>query len=125
MQSKRLFYRPSSVQQRIHLFEIWQQTGNVQKACTESKVSRSTFYYWKKRFIVGGFEALKEERSHAPHNPRTIGQEIEEEVRALRKEHPDWGKARIAKVISTQQLEKTVSPNTVRRILIDANQWDR
>ena len=42
---------------------------------------------------------VREPKSHAVHNPHTIDPEIERRIIELRREHPDWGKKRIAQWI--------------------------
>jgi len=42
-------------------------------------------------------DGLCEPKSHAVHNPHTIDPEIERRIIALRREHPDCGKKRIAR----------------------------
>ena len=49
--------------------------------------------------IPDGVDGLREPRSHAVHNPHTIDPEIERRIIELRREHPDWGKKRIAQWI--------------------------
>lgn len=53
-------YDLTTLEQREKMFQIWQDSGNISQACREAKVSRSTFYTWKERFVEGGFPALKE-----------------------------------------------------------------
>jgi hypothetical protein len=49
---------------------------------------------------------------------------VEQQVIALRREHSGWGKKRIAdEVAKANSWVPLVSPNTVRRILIDADLW--
>ena len=79
---------------------------------------------WKPHFEVGGYEALKEFKSHAPKNPKRTAKEVEEKVVILRKAHPDWGKHTIANELTKENnWVPLVSPNTVRRILEDAGLW--
>ncbi|MEM7132163.1 MAG: helix-turn-helix domain-containing protein [Chloroflexota bacterium] len=112
-----------SVADREKLFRVWQSTQNISKACRESGLSRSTFYYWHRRFQEGGFPALAEERSRAPKNPRRIEPELETLIVELRNNNPNWGKSRITRVIKERQPHASVSPNTVRRVLHDAGMW--
>ena len=123
MTKQKPFYPPTTSQQRIRAFQVWQETGKVEQACQEAKISRSTFYYWKQRFLEDGYPALEDVRSHAPINPRRTDAAVEQEVISLKKNNPAWGKARIAAKISNQKSNKSVSPNTVRRILMDAGLW--
>lgn len=126
METKRTYYRPTTVGQRRLLFETWEATGNVEEACAKAKVSRRTFYNWKARIKAGGHAALAEERSHAPKQPRRTADEVEARVRALRSEHPAWGKRRIAEeVAKANNWQPLVTPNTVRRILQDAGLWPK
>jgi hypothetical protein len=49
---------------------------------------------------------------------------VAERVLALRREHPDWGKTRLAdELAKANQWVPLVSPNTVRRILQEAGFW--
>jgi len=49
---------------------------------------------------------------------------IEQSVVALRRQHPDWGKLRIADELAKgNNWVAVASPNTVRRILQMANLW--
>ncbi|MBV7330258.1 helix-turn-helix domain-containing protein [Chloroflexi bacterium TSY] len=112
-------------QQRHQLFRLWEETGNANEACRRTGVSRATFYYWKPRFHSGGYDALNEMRSHAPKNPRKIPDELVRQIIALKRQHPTWGKLRIARTISKKnKLETVMSPNTVRRVLMDEGLWD-
>lgn len=112
-----------SAEERVKLFEAWQSTGSITKACNGTGISRATFYYWHKRFEEGGFDALAEVRSHAPKNPSRINTELEELIITLKRDNPQWGKMRISKAIKGLHPQATMSPNTVRRVLIDANLW--
>ena len=115
--------RLTSTEQRNKLFEVWSESGSVIKACQEAGVSRSTFYYWRKRFLEGGYDALAEVRSHAPENPRRIAPEIAKEVVELKRANPTWGKRRISRHIEGKHGWRMVSPNTVRRVLMDEGMW--
>ena len=121
---KRLSYPRTTPSQRQHLFEIWEETGDKKRALSESRVSERTFYYWKPRFEEGGYEALEKFASHAPKNPNRIDEGIQQQVIDIRKQHPNWGKRRIAdELAKANDWTALVSPNTVRRILLDAGLW--
>jgi transposase len=124
MEKKRTYFRPTTAQQRRLLFETWEATSNVSLACRKAHVSRKTFYNWKERFEQEGYAGLEKPKSHVPHQPHKTPVEVEERVIQMRRAHEDWGKRRI-----TDELAKAnnwvplVSPNTVRRILQDADLW--
>ena len=124
MTSKRTHFPQTTASQRKLLFESWEETGNVSQACRKAHVGRGTFYYWQRRFEKEGYAGLEEFASRAPKEAARIGSEIEQKVIKLRREQPKWGKKRI-----TDELAKTnnwlplVSPNTVKRILQEADLW--
>ena len=124
MDKERIYFRPTTAQQRRLLFEIWEETGNVTRACQEARVSRRTFYLWKPRFEQAGYVGLETAASHAPKQPHKTPQEIEQRVIEMRRQHPDWGKQRIADELSkANNWVAVISPNTVRRILQEAGLW--
>lgn len=128
MDKKRTYFPTTTAQQRRLLFEIWEETGDLEEACRRAHVSVGTFYYWKPRFEEGGYEALEELRSRAPKVPHQTDPAIAAQVVKMREAHPDWGKRR-GPVGSPDELAKgnnwvpLVSPNTVKRILEDAGLW--
>jgi transposase len=125
MTHKRIHFPMTTAQQRHLLFETWEATGDVDLACRTAHVGRATFYYWKPRFEAAGYAALESFASRAPHRTRRIDPSIEQQVIALRRDHPDWGKDRIAdELAKANGWVPIVSPNTVRRILRDAGLWE-
>ena len=50
------------------------------------------------RYERDGVEGLCEPKGHAVHNPHTIDPEIKSRIIELRREHPDCGKKRIARI---------------------------
>jgi len=125
MSSNPIYYRSSTAQQRKLLFETWQATGSVKKACSVAHLGRGTFYWWKPRFEEHGYAGLEQPHSHRPkHLARQKSPTIEAEVITLRQTHADWGKRRIADEIAKgHHWVPLVSPNTVKRILRDAGLW--
>jgi transposase len=125
MNAKRIHFPETTAQQRKLLFETWEATGNVTKACRKAHVGRGTFYYWKPRFDEYGYAGLEEFASRAPKEPRRTPSEVEQQAIALRREHLDWGKRRIAdELAKANNWVPLVSPNTVKRILKEADLWE-
>jgi transposase len=125
MTTKRIHFPQTTAQQRRLLFETWEATGDVTKACRQAHVGRGTFYYWKPRFDEHGYTGLEEFASRAPKEPYRTPSDVEQEVIALRREHPDWGKKHIAdELAKANNWVPLVSPNTVKRILADAGLWE-
>ena len=125
MEKQTTYFGPTTAQQRKLLFETWQASGNVSKACRRARVSRQTFYNWKPRFETDGYAGLEELKSHAPKHPRLTPAPICDQVILMRQENPNWGKRRIADELKkANDWVALVSPNTVRRILIEAGMWE-
>jgi transposase len=124
MSAKGVYFRTSTAQQRKLLFETWEATGSVTQACIRARVSRTMFYYWKARFMEQGYPGLEESKSHTPKKLPWKDKRIEEQVIAMYRAHPDWGKKRIEQELAkANNWVPVISPNTVRRILQDANLW--
>jgi transposase len=124
MNSKRIHFRYTTAQQRRFLFETWEATGSVAEACRKAHVGRGTFYYWKARFEEQGYAGLEAFERRGPKEPHRTSPDVEQKVIGLRREHPDWGKKRIAdELAKVNNWVPLVSPNTVKRILKDAGLW--
>ena len=127
IESKRPYYRPTTADQRKLLFRVYEQTDSPRKACAAAHVGMATLYYWRPRFLVGGYAALEEPRSHTPHTfANQLPAPTLEAVVAAKREHPDWGKQRIADELAKGHgWQPLVSASEVRRILIEAGLWSQ
>jgi len=126
MKHKRIYFPPTTPQQRKLLFEIWEQTNNVTTACQKAHVGRTTFYYWKARFDKAGYAGLATyAKLGVPKGTGSVAAEVETKVLELHDEHGDWGKHRLAdEIAKDNHWVALVSPNTVRRILEDVGKWN-
>ena len=124
-EDKRPYYRPTTADQRKLLFRIYEQTDSPRRACAAAHVGMATFYHWRPRFLAGGYAALEEPRSHVPHTfANQLPATTLEAVIAAKREHPDWGKQRIAdELAKTHGWQPLVSASEVRRMLIEAGLW--
>lgn len=124
MSQKRTYFGFTTPQQRKLLFEVWEATGSIEEACRTARVSQRLFYYWKPRFERDGYQGLEAFASRVAHKLNYKAPAIEAEVVNLRRQHPDWGKARIAQEMAKgNNWVPMISPNTVKRILEDADLW--
>lgn len=125
MKSKRVYFPPTTPQQRKLLFETWEQTGNVTTACQKAHMGRTTFYYWKPRFDKEGYAGLEAyEKTGVPKGTGRVAVDVETKVLELHGQHTDWGKHRLAdEIAKANNWVALVSPNTVRRILEGAGMW--
>jgi transposase len=120
---KRPYFRPTTVQQRRLLFETYEATQDVKEACGKAHVGRGTFYYWWPRYQAGGYEALEQELSRAPHRTRIppIAEAIVEEVIAYKQAQPEAGYRSVANAIrQAHQYQPVIGPTKVRQILLAA-----
>lgn len=124
---KRVYYGQTTEQQRRHMIEVYESTGNKSEACRQAKVCRGTFYRWYPRYQERGFEGLKKGKSCAAHtHPNAKSPEIVQRVLELNGEHPDWGRQRIANQINKEHnWEKVIGASTVRDILVREGRWPR
>jgi transposase len=121
--SKRPYFRPTTAQQRRLLFESYEETGSVPQACATAHVGRGTFYYWWPRFKSGGYPALEQEQSRAPHKTRIppLAEVIVQEVIAYKKAHPEAGYRTVTNgVRQAHDWQPVVGATKVRKILIEA-----
>jgi transposase len=125
MKAKRVYFPPTTPQQRKLLFETWEQIDNVTAACQKAHGGRTTFYYWKSRFDKEGYAGLETyEKTGVPKGTGRVTVEVKSKVLELHGQHADWGKHRLANEIAkANNWVALVSPNTVRRILEEAGMW--
>lgn len=125
MKAKRVYFPPTTPQQRKLLFETWEQSNNISAACRIAHVGRTTFYYWKARFDENGYAGLESyEQVGVPKGTGRIAINIQAEIEDLYRTHPDWGKRRLADEMGkANNWVALVSPNCVRRILVEAGLW--
>ena len=95
------------------------------EACQKAHVGIGTFYYWKPRFEAEGYAGLESyKKKGAPKGSGQTAPEIEARVIQMKRENEGWGKHRIADEMAKENnWKRVVSPNTVKRILVDAGLW--
>lgn len=125
MTAKRVYFPPTTAQQRKLLFETWEKTKNVTKSCRKAHVGRTTFYYWKPRFDKAGYAGLENyEKVGAPEGTGRIAVDVAAKVLELHGQHADWGKHRLAhEIAKANNWVPMISPNTVRHVLEEAQMW--
>jgi Homeodomain-like domain len=124
MTTQPIYFPRTTADQRKLLFETWEASHDVTASCRRAHVARGTFYYWQPRFETGGYAALEQCQSHAAKNPARTAPDLEQRVINLRRQNPKWGKQRIAdELAKANRWEPLLTPNTVKRILIDARLW--
>jgi transposase len=121
--SKRPYFRESTPDQRRLLFETYERTGSIAAACAAAHLARRTFYFWRLRFRAGGYAALAQTGSHAPHRTRIppTPAETVAEVIAYKQAHLAAGYRSIANGLKqAHHWQAVISATQVRRILLRA-----
>lgn len=85
--------------------------------CQEFGISRPTGYHWLERYQASkGLEELGELSRRPKRSPLQTAGAIEDRVIALRKTYPDWGAAKLVKLLEREGL--AVTRITAHRILL-------
>jgi transposase InsO family protein len=82
--------------QRVRLFTLAEELGNVAEACRLMGFHRSTYYRLKASVDRWGLEALRVRERRRPRMPNQIGPHLEQLVIAFALGHPGFGPRRIA-----------------------------
>ena len=87
-----------------------QPDRNINRLCRQFGISRKTAYKWLKRDST-------QEQSRRPHNsPKQTGSQTEQQVLAVRDEHPAWGGRKIARILQREH-GIHIAPSTITSIL--------
>lgn len=104
-------------QRRQRTLELAIELGDVTKACLLSGCHRSSFYEWKRRFELHGFEGLKNlSRSNRTH-PQTTPDVVVERIKQLALVHPASGCNRHQATLASEGIR--ISAITIQKILND------
>jgi putative transposase len=105
------------LQQLNHFQQLKSEGCSESTALAVLGISRATYYRWKDSYKQSGKNGL-ESKSCRPQQRRchTWDKALEQQVLALRKRYPMWGKLKLAELIR-REYGKTVAVSTVGRIL--------
>jgi transposase InsO family protein len=91
---------------------------NFTQLCLEYGISTKTGYKWKERFILEGFEGLKDKSTKPLTNPCHLSEEVICEIIRIKQTKNNWGPKKIRMVyIRNHKHEKIPSLSTVERVL--------
>jgi transposase InsO family protein len=84
------------VEQRTQFIDdVHEGFYTMTELCARYGISRKTGYKWLERFREGGRRGLADQ-SRAPHTcPQRIAEDVADRICAARKQHPDWGPAKL------------------------------
>ena len=109
--------RTAMSERLLFIEEVLSSKDTKSSICEKYGVSRTTGYYWKKRYERYGKSGLKN-RSRRPHNsPNQTPAEIESLCIEVQKQHPTWGGVKIHRHLSNQGYTDLPTSKTINRIL--------
>lgn len=82
--------------QRLRLFTLAAELGNVSEACRLMGFHRSTYYALKRKVDRWGLEALRVRERRRPRMPNQIGPHLEQRILAFALARPGFGPRRIS-----------------------------
>ena len=116
--SQNKFQESYKKKEKLDLYDKLRSEGCRQKTTLQAiKISRSTYYVWKKKYKQNGLEGL-ENQSRCPNKVRkpTWNSDTEQLVLNTRKKYKLWGKYKIAAIIKREQ-KINLSVSMVGRII--------
>ncbi len=114
---KKVYYRPTTPQQRKRMMRVYQNTGSVTEACRAAKVSRGTFYRWNPRFQEQGEAGLENCLSRAPHHPRRVKEELAQRAIELKQSDPSLGSRSVTHLICQEHgYQRVISHHAVENV---------
>jgi len=112
--------------QRKLMIKTYLETHNITQSCHRAGVAINTFHRWYPRYLEGGLEGIKKQKTHINKQLGRIEEKYRNRVIELKKKHPKWGRRTIAFVILNENNgKKIISPSGVQKILEKANLWKK
>jgi transposase InsO family protein len=90
----------------------------VSEACELWKVSRQTFYVWRRRRDAEGAAGLENRSSRPQRSPGRIARLVESQIVDLRTAHPRWGARRIRVELLRRGVKVVPARSTVHQVLV-------
>src|SRR5687768_6569299 len=90
----------------------------VTEACAFWKVSRQTFYVWRRRHDAEGDAGLENRSSRPRRFPGRIAPLIEGQIVDMRRAHPRWGARRIRVELRRKGVSVLPARSTVHQVLV-------
>ena len=108
----------SAMERREEFVRLARAPGaKVAELCRRFGVSRSNGYKWLIRYEAGGQAGLFERSRRPGSSPEQTPAWVEQQVLAVRTEHPCWGGRKIRRVLETEGLVAPPSASTITEIL--------
>jgi len=103
---------------RLRLFGLAEEMGHVRAACRAMGVHPSTYYRWRKPYLIYGVDALRPRERRLPRMPNHTPSFIEQRILAFALAYPGFGPKRVAAELARERWGGIrISPNGVWRVL--------
>ena len=104
--------------QRVRLFALARELGNVRAACRTMGVHHSTYYRWRRQLERWGLEALRPRERRRPRMPNQTPPHVEHRVLAFCLAYPGHGPRRVAAELGRERWGGIrISPSGVYKVL--------
>lgn len=104
---------PKGPQDKQTILILAQALGNISAACRKAGIHRSYFYEIKRRYELGGLEALKELPPIPKTHPQEKSPKLLHRILELTVQYPAWGHQRLAAQARLEGLE--ISSTTIHQ----------
>jgi transposase InsO family protein len=94
-----------------------QPDANIRQLCRDFNICPTTGYKWLGRFEGGGKESLQDQSRRPHQSPDRTPKPVEEQVVALRQQHPAWGGRKLRRRLEDLGYKDLPAPSTVTGIL--------
>lgn len=100
--------------QRLSWMDMYRECGNAAQVARHFGIPIRTFWRWLDRYDPYDLTSLESRKRGPKKSPRKTEDWIEMRVLALKREHPRWGKEKLALLLNQQGIQ--ISASTVYRI---------
>lgn len=105
-------------QRKQFVEELEENLFSFADLCRKYEISRKTGYKWKDRFKIEGLAGLVDKSKRPLHNPRSVDDDISDQIISMRCEYPRLGPRKIlAKLRKAQPMISWPSASTIGNIL--------
>ena len=88
---------------RLRLFALAEELGNVRSACRAMGIHPSTYYRWRRPYLIYGTDALRLRERRLPRMPNHTPPFIEQRVLAFALAYPGFGPQRISAELARER----------------------
>ena len=96
--------------------DMYRECGNAALVCRHFGIAPKTFWRWKKRYDPWELKSLENKSRRPKGMPRKTPWEVERRVLKLKREHPRWGREKLAYYLKKHE-NVVLSSRTCGRIL--------